>query len=757
MRIIPTRISFAPDGPPPSFRIETDGRRFFAVQVATEAALLNGALASRRSRANFFDSFAGDIPIAGRGGQPIPPEVQGRILEAVTGATTYALPPEVWGRLRRASQLFYRLLVSNDRRLRRPAVTTADVDAGRAPSVSIARLPAQPARAPVGRFRGRGAMRRTDFAEVAAQQLRQAGMIQGRDGDFRFVVLDGDRFETIVVECHEEGLTDTVELMSRKPAAVINGQFLSGAVGIATEGEVIREGRRINADSRPTRFYLGQTWSGGNISSYRVGQGNPSAAEPGARIAFGGLGPVLMGGTPTSGMTPWARDIYNRPAGTGRGVIAVHRRHRLVLLLVQEDSALFSDNAMTMPALRQWLQDRGFDDAVFNDGSDSEALYASGGWLLTPAFLKNEAMDFAIGFVDGRQTNRFSTLAIDGTASADGVTVARGLARPPTTHFAPRNIVADLATQGTLAPIASTFRNGIIEAGRADQPAQAALIGQIIRNAGAGGRWADLLYVSSHAWRPGQLWYHRGGGNTGPIRMLADVWAPDFRVAWRNTPRWLIIAGCAVLGLRVTRGLELDANERTDLVTWHRNIHGSAATIPGLTQQKRTLFASYHPGWAWYSRAFRSSGVRGVLGYWYRSPGGGRDAEIVESFVAQVSAGRPLLEAWQRANERAWFEASAAWAAMVRRSCEADTLATLENLTLGAVGEPFLYYDEFQTGREVPEAYAWANRLTERTTLGAVRLQHHPNYDEFAVEEFGRVSPAPTGANLLVYDDGVGP
>lgn len=763
MRITPTQTSFAPDGPPPSFRIETGGYRFYAVQVATGGLLLNGANASRRTQANFFDSWFGDGGIAPRPGRSAP-RVAGQHLEAPAGRATYPLPQAVWermrGELRRSGRLYYRLLVSRDRRLRQPLLSVADVDAARAPSVSVAALPARPARHPVARFRGRNVLRRDNFPALAKAQMGASGVVRGRDGDFRFVVLDANHFDLTVLECHEFGLTDTVEKMPRKPDAIINGQFISGISGIDTEGQVIREGELINANSQSTRYYVAQIRNAANIAGFHVGRGDPDSAEPDARAAFGGLGPVLLGGAPVSPLTPWAQSIYSRDADVGRGVIAVERDLGLILLLVQADrSSIFSSttNAMRMAALRQRLQDMGFDDAVFNDGSDSESLYAYNGWLLEPGLAKDEAMDFAISFVDRRANRRAKVLAIDGTKTEDAKTFVDGTHRPLITHYSPRNISGDLQSLPALSSIAGAFHNGIIEAWRAATQAQADQIGRIIELGGHSGHWADVLYVSSHAWRHGQLWYHEDDDDTKPIRFIADIWSPSFRPVWRTTPRWLIIAGCAVLGLRYSRGLRLTAAERGHLTTWHREMHGSGATVPGLTTAKQAVFQTFHPGWAWYDRVFRlSPGLRGVLGYWYRSPSGGIDVEIMQDFSQRLRKGEKFLEAWEAANQRGWFEAAAAWAAMVREGCEDDTLAALEEINLSSGGS-WKYYDRFQDGALLPDAYRAANLLNDSEEIGGVRVRFNENYDEFAIDELKGLSVSPTPANFLSYNDGIGP
>jgi hypothetical protein len=764
MRITPTQTSFAPDGPPPAFRIETGGAPYYAVQVASDAALLNGAFAARRTQASFFDSWHGDDRgYSASGRRPIRREVAGQHLEAPTGRATYTLPQAVWARMRGATQLFYRLIVFADERRRGARATVEDVDWRRAPSLSIARLPAQPARSPVAAFRGRSVLSRDDFADQAAGQLAGCTIIHGRDGDFYFAVFKADCFHMTVVEAHHWGLTDTVMAMPRKPDAVINGQFLSSAIGLGTEGEVIREGALINADSTPTRYYLGQTWRGADVSDYHVARGDPNTVEPGAlRVAFGGLGPVLLGGVAISPLTPWAQSIYDRGRDVGRGVIAVHRARGLILLLVQRNIPFYSPavNAMTMSDLRDWLRRQGFDDAVFNDGSDSEALYASGGWLLRPGWVKDEAMDFAIGFVNRQRNRRVRFLSIDGTKTADGEAFARAIRRPLITHYAPRNLGFDLRSEPALATIAATFHSSlhVLQAWKATTQAQADVIGRIIELAGHSGHWADVLYVSSHAWRHGQLWYYADDDHARPKLMIADLWSSRFRPVWRTTPSWLILAGCAVLALRYSRGVRLDATERAHLVDWHRDIHGASASVPGLTPARQTLFAVYHPGWAWFSRVFQHSpGLRGVLGYWYRSPGGGRDVEIVEDFTQRLAQGETFLGAWEAANRRGWFEAEAAWAAVVRTGCEEDTLATLEDIGLRPATGAFRYYDRFQRGRTMMEAYRFANRLDEVSTVGGVTFRRNANYDSLAVSELEALSVSPTPANFLEYADGIGP
>lgn len=151
MRITPTQLSFASDGSPPSFRIETDNAyRFYAVEVATDPLLLNGAASERRTPSNFFDSWMGDERIVGR---HIRREVSGEHREATSGRDVYTLPPIVWQRLGRSCNLFCRLVVSLDERLPRDQrasqlrwtlFSVTDEDWVRAISIPIRRLPERP-------------------------------------------------------------------------------------------------------------------------------------------------------------------------------------------------------------------------------------------------------------------------------------------------------------------------------------------------------------------------------------------------------------------------------------------------------------------------------------------------------------------------------------------------------------------------------------------------------------------------------------
>jgi Phosphodiester glycosidase len=392
MRITPGQTSYPREGPPPVFNLETGGDLYFAVEISTERFLFNGAALWRRSAANFFSSRIGDalFPVHRR---PEGEAIAGQRLEAATGFATYQLPQAAWNRLKGADQLFYRLLTSSDARFSKVSASVEDVDWEEASFISISHLPARPTRSPVSRFRGRGALGRGDLLDHARAQTAKGGVVQGRDIDFCYVFLDARLFDLMVVECLSSGLTRTLDAMPLQPDAMINGAFVTGTGGIDTEGEVILDGEVIHSDSQPARQYLAQVGA-----DFSIGTGDPGTQEPSAKTAFGGLGALLTGGAPTA-VTPWDQATYDLPSWHGRGAFAIHRGRQLILLIVQRHNPICSENAMTMSQLRTWLAEHGFDDAVFNQGGDSETLFARSGWLIVPAAARDKAMDFAIGLV----------------------------------------------------------------------------------------------------------------------------------------------------------------------------------------------------------------------------------------------------------------------------------------------------------------------------------------------------------------------
>ena len=592
--------------------------------------------------------------------------------------------------------------------------------------------------------------------------MGRAGFVSGREGDFAWVVMDARHYSMTVLECSElGGLGKTIDRMLNKPDAVINGPFFSSYFGVATQGQVIREGRLEHANPQRKRFYVAQMERQTGQASFRFGSGDPQTVSN-ARAAFGGLGPLLINGAPPSGpLTPWAQSIYDEPVRTGRGAVALDRKRGLILLIVQENSGGREDsNAMTMTALREWLNKRGITDAVFNDGSNSESLFAGEKWLIKPAWFKDWAMDFAIGFVDHRKVRRVRYLVMDGTKTGDGAAFAKALNRVPITQFAPANMLEARGASFALAPLKRLAGEGVLKYWQGTDSNVAHATSRLLQK--GGDDQADLLYLSSHAWRHGDLWYHPNDQVSRGQLTIANPWSQNFKPQWTERPRWLIIAGCATLGLRVSRCLLLDKdNERAHLRKFHQEIHGPKSSPPGLTDKKKVALVRYHPGWIWHDRIFSKSGLRGVLGYWHRSPGPNvGDVEIIADFASQLRQGKSFLAAWRSANRylpKASFS-SATWAAMIRDGCAEDTLATLESVDLPRNRNPFLYYDGLQSGTSVLSAYRKANTSDDSEKFGDVTVPTNRYYDRHAVDDRDDdVKIEITASNFLVYDDDVGP
>jgi hypothetical protein len=122
VRITSPQPAIPPGGPPPGFSVSTD-REHFDVEVAADPALLDGALAARRTPRNFF---------ALRG-------VAGRDEEV-----RVAVDAAAWSRLRTGRALYYRALAYDGNPTSPRGLETTVEDPSRAPAVEIAPSPTQP-------------------------------------------------------------------------------------------------------------------------------------------------------------------------------------------------------------------------------------------------------------------------------------------------------------------------------------------------------------------------------------------------------------------------------------------------------------------------------------------------------------------------------------------------------------------------------------------------------------------------------------
>lgn len=601
-----------------------------------------------------------------------------------------------------------------------------------------------------------------DFMTRAGRALPESGLLCGSDGDFEFVVLDGSRYDLGVLDCRDEGLVDGLAALARPPAVVMNAQFIDSPRRRRPEGQVARAGRLIIDNPKPQAWYVAQVEGEQGMARFRVGRGDPWWRERRVRDALGGLGPVLAHGRAIEPLPHWAETIYDKDAGVGRGVIAFDRPRGLILLLVQRDRRQAPgppQNARSLNEIRSWLVTQQVTDAVFNDGSDSEGIAVEGTWRCEPATLKQLSTGFALAFSDTRVERRATFVAIDGTPTADASTFARAMAATPRLLYGPQNVAPLLKTRQS--PLGATVAYGVMQTWQFPSENGARLFQRVIRESRLETTDLDLLYVSGHATRHGKLIYHRYGASGGREFVAASVWDPSFKTDWAQRPRWIILAGCAVLALRYSRLVALNDGELQGLIGRHRDMHGERATVTGL-RDKTAAWQVYHPGWAWYTRALKDSGIRGILGYWYRSPGPkGGDVEIVESFSKAIAAGRPFLDAWRDANQRGFFSSAAAWAAMVRDGAEGDTLETLCDASITAGKGNLLYHDAFQQGHTVPAAYQRANDEDVYTKVGHVLIAGHSFYDRVTLnldpKRMGESAEGLTDSALLRYNDGIRP
>lgn len=83
------------------------------------------------------------------------------------------------------------------------------------------------------------------------------------------------------------------------------------------------------------------------------------------------------------------------PPSTGKTIVAYCRAKRMLLVAVQPHG---SGPGQTHSTLAFALAQRGFESAVFYDGSDSATLIVDGGIVVRPGNRKNNTIDVGLGF-----------------------------------------------------------------------------------------------------------------------------------------------------------------------------------------------------------------------------------------------------------------------------------------------------------------------------------------------------------------------
>ena len=272
----------------------------------------------------------------------------------------------------------------------------------------------------------------TELALDAPDFWEQAEPGVYTDGDLTYVVLEGDAEMRPFVRTESETFTDTAGELATDDSVIINGnQFgvtnwgrldaiFSGSVSpnhTTAEGTVIADGDEITGDDEPQRFYIAQDAQGG----YQFGMGEP---PDGVDAAVGGLGPIIIDGTPYGVGNQYDADVPDgapasgppgedfaphltqrnnntyaalarRPDSTGKTIVAHSGEHDRIVVISQPDGA---GDGQSIDAIRDALVAQGFDNAVFFDGSDSAMLRTGDTMRTTPGGLKDELITVGVQF-----------------------------------------------------------------------------------------------------------------------------------------------------------------------------------------------------------------------------------------------------------------------------------------------------------------------------------------------------------------------
>lgn len=242
-------------------------------------------------------------------------------------------------------------------------------------------------------------------------------------------------------------LTDTVSRQAQSFDVVVNGNYFDAtyaaqfraldgrdpidASSTYIEGRVFEPGKAIVGDSHPERYYIEEIAERGVAGRpgklrYITGLGDPPIS-PNTVTAIGNLRPLISANLPhgkenqyqkgktgpitgdpgakaRAGLTQRSNKNFasaeDRPATTGKTVIAYHARLQALLVGVQPDGQA---PGQSYAAIRNGLRAAGFSDAVFLDGSDSAMLWHRGRCVVKPGEDKNQLMTVGLGFV---QRNR---------------------------------------------------------------------------------------------------------------------------------------------------------------------------------------------------------------------------------------------------------------------------------------------------------------------------------------------------------------
>jgi hypothetical protein len=273
-------------------------------------------------------------------------------------------------------------------------------------------------------------------------QESNVGKLQ-TDGSLKFMLLNSDYSMLPLIRKKDTTFTDFLasDADAKKCKIIVNGNMYgldkTGAFWVAVgrpddpsdtlvQGRVVLQGKILAGDSRPQSFWFGQLLAPTPEGSIFVADKGDPPVTPSTIAAIGGVGPLIAGamtygignlykpgapsgvnepatGQPPAPAMPYLiqrnnetfRDASARPPETGKTIVAYCSQKKMLLVAVQPNGAA---PGQTHSALASTLAQRGFDSAVFFDGSDSATLVVDGKLEVTPGARKNDSIDVGIGF-----------------------------------------------------------------------------------------------------------------------------------------------------------------------------------------------------------------------------------------------------------------------------------------------------------------------------------------------------------------------
>jgi len=294
-------------------------------------------------------------------------------------------------------------------------------------------------------------------------------------------------------------------------------------------------------------------------------------------------------------------------------------------------------------------------------------------------------------------------LVMDGWNSRLGFAIAENMAKRqgvPTSNILEKLILG---------------RSQIIRSHLADDNIKKQIIRRWFLHSGNSNNYADILMVVTQT------------DNYGKLKSLLDTTSEGFvvfnplkdssKLRWINTPRWVLLIASGCLGMHRTNWVKREELEAIVPVS-ERN------RVP----ESENVLATFHPGAHWLN-CIRSTGLRGILGYWGKLPSFEKLQWVVQVFVERLQQGENFLSAWRQANSAV----SRQWAVFIRKDTVEDTLQSMSE-GLPTSSSNWKYWDEFKSGERFEVVYQETNRFSDAYRSNETPV-FHPIYDREVLEE----------------------